>query len=61
MGGAKQDKAPVGHVTASSRCRKENVWRDHHRQVHLAVDVKATARQLDGPCDSLAIPPKMKK
>ena len=58
MGGAKQDKAPVGHATASPHCHKENAWRDHHRQVHLAVAVKATARQLDGPCDSLAIPPQ---
>ena len=30
-------------------------------QVHLAVVVKAIARQLDEPCDSLAIPQKMKK
>ena len=37
-------------------------------RVHLAVVVKATARQLDEPCDSLAIcppppppPPQMKK
>ena len=58
VGGAKQDKAPVGHATASPRCHKENVSRDHHRQVLLAVALKATARQLDGPCDSLAIPPK---
>ena len=61
MGGAKQDEAPIGHVAASPRCRKENAWRDHHCQVHLAVAVKATARQLDGPCDSLAIPPKNEK
>ena len=31
-----------------------------HRRVHLAVAVKATARQLDGPCECLAIPEKMK-
>ena len=58
MGGAKQDEAPIGHAVTSSHCRKENTLRDHHRQVHLAVALKATARQLDGPCDSLAIPPK---
>ena len=58
MGGAKQDEAPVGHAAASPHCHKEIAWRDHHHQVHLAVAVKATARQLDGPCDSLAIPPK---
>ena len=61
MGGAKQDKAPVGHTAASPCCHKENAWRDHHCQVHLAVAVRATARQLDGPCDSLAIPPKNEK
>ena len=61
MGGAKQDEAPVGHAAASPHCRKENAWRDHHRQVHLAVAVTATARQLDRPCDSLAIPPKNEK
>ena len=61
MGGAKQDEAPVGHAAASPRCHKENVSRDHHRQIHLAVALKATARQLDGPCDSLAIPPKNEK
>ena len=61
MGGAKQDEAPVGRVAASPCCHKENAWRDHHHRVHLAVAVKATARQLDGPCDSLAIPQKMKK
>ena len=61
VGGAKQDKAPVGHVTASPHWHKENTWRKHHRRVHLAVFVKATARQLDEPCDSLAIPPKMEK
>ena len=44
VGGAKQDEAPVSHATASPRCRKENEWRDHHHQVHLAVAVKATAR-----------------
>ena len=58
MGVAKQDKEPVDHATASPHCRKEIVWRDHHHQVHLAVAVTATARQLDGPCDCLAIPPK---
>ena len=58
MGGAKQDKVPVGHAATSPHCRKENAWRDHHRQEHLAVAVTATARQLDGPWDSLAIPPK---
>ena len=57
MGGAKQDEAPVSHTTASPHCHKENAWRNHHHQVHLAVVVKATARQLDEPCDSLAIPP----
>ena len=61
MDGAKQDEAPVSHATASPHCRKENVWRDHHRRVHLAVAVKATARQFDGPCDSLAIPQKNEK
>ena len=50
LGGAKQDKAPVGHAAASPHCHKENAWREHHRRVHLAV-------ALDGPCDSLAIPP----
>ena len=54
MGGAKQDEAPVSHATASPCCHKENTWRKHH---HLAVVVKATARQLNKPCDSLAIPP----
>ena len=61
MGGTKQDEAPIGHATTSPRCHKENTWRKHHRQVHLAVVVKATARQLDKPCDSLAIPPKKEK
>ena len=61
MGGTKQDEAPIGHAAASPHCCKENAWRDHHRRVHLAVAVKATARQVDGPCDSLAIPQKMKK
>ena len=55
MGGANQGEVPVGHATASPHCHKEIVWRDHH---HRAVAVKATARQLDGPCDCLAIPPK---
>ena len=58
MGGAKQDEEPVGHAAASPHCHKEIAWRDHHRQVHLAVAVTATARQLDGPCDCLAIPQK---
>ena len=58
MGGAKQDKEPVGHTAASPHCHKEIAWRDHHHRVHLAVAVTATARQLDGPCDCLAIPPK---
>ena len=61
MGGAKQDEAPISHATASPRCHKENTWRKHHHQVHLAVVVKATARQLNKPCDSLAIPPKNEK
>ena len=30
-------------------------------QVHPAVAVTATARQLNKPCDSLAIPPKNEK
>ena len=58
MGDAEQDEVPVGHAAASPHCRKEIVWRDHYRRVHLAVAVKATARQLDGPCECLAIPPK---
>ena len=58
MGGAKQDEEPIGHTAASPHCRKEIVWRDHHRRVHLAVAVKATARQLYRPCDCLTIPPK---
>ena len=61
MDGAKQDKAPVGHATTSPHCHKENAWRDHHHRVHLAVAVKATARQLDRPCDSLATPQKNEK
>ena len=61
MGGAKQDEAPVSHAATSPCCHKENAWRDHHRRVRLAVAVKATARQLDRPCDSLAIPPKNEK
>ena len=47
----------VGHAAASPHHHKENAWRKHHRRVHLAVAVKVTARQLDKPCDSLAIPP----
>ena len=58
---AKQDAVPVGHAAASPHLCKEIVWRDHHRRVHLAVAVKATARQLDGPCECLAIPQKMKE
>ena len=58
MGGANQDEAPVSHTAASPCCHKENAWRKHDRRVHLAVVVKATARQLDEPCDSLAIPQK---
>ena len=61
MGGAKQEEAPIGHAAASPHCHMENAWRYHHHRVHLAVAVKATARQLDGPCDSLAIPPKNEK
>ena len=61
MGGTKQDEAPIGHAATSPRCHKENAGRKHHHRVHLVVVVKATARQLDEPCDSLAIPPKMKK
>ena len=61
MGGTKQDEAPVSHAATSPCCHKENALRKHHRQVHLAVVVKATARQLDEPCDSLAVPQKMKK
>ena len=61
MGGAKQDEAPVSHTTTSPHCHKENASRKHHCHVHLAVVVKATARQLNEPCDSLAIPSKMKK
>ena len=49
MGGAKRDEEPVGHAAASPHRRKEIAWKDHHRQVHLAVAVTATARQLDGP------------
>ena len=60
VGGRKQDEVPVSHAAASPHCHKEIAWRDHHCQVHLAVAVKATARQLDGPCDCLAIPQKMK-
>ena len=51
MGDAKQDEEPVGHADASPHRRKKIAWRDHHRQVHLAVAVTATARQLDGPCE----------
>ena len=58
MGGAKRDVEPVGHAAASPHQRREIAWRDHHCRVHLAVAVTATARQLDGPCECLAIPPK---
>ena len=51
VGGTKQDEEPVGHAAASPHRRKEIAWRDHHRQVHLAVAVTATARQLEGPCE----------
>ena len=61
MGGAKQDEAPVSHIAASPHCCKENTWRDHHCRVHFAVAEKATARQLNGPCDSLAISQKNEK
>ena len=61
VGGAKQDEAPVSHAAASPHCHKEKAWREHHRRDHLAVAVKATARQLDEPCDSLVIPPKNEK
>ena len=60
IGGTKQDEAPVDHAATSPCCHKENAWRKHHHRVHLAVGVKATTRQLDKPCDSLAIPKKMK-
>ena len=58
VGGTKQDKAPIGHAAASPHCHKENTRRECHCQVRLAVAVKATARQLDEPCDSLAIAKK---
>ena len=51
VGGAKQDKEPVGPAAASPCQRKEITWKDHHRRVHLAVAVTATARQLDRPCE----------
>ena len=57
-GGAKQDEAPVGHTAAAPRRYKVNVWRDHGRRVHLALAVTATARQLDEPFESLAVPQK---
>ena len=60
LGGAKKDEAPISLAAASPCCHKENAWRKHHCQVHLAMVVKATARQLYEPCDSFAIPPKMK-
>ena len=47
------------HVPGAFNCHHmENAWREHHHRVHLAVAVKATARQPNEPCDSLAIPPK---
>ena len=58
MGGSKQNEAPIGHAATSPHCHKENASRDHHHRAHLAVALKA---QLDGPCDSLAIPPKNEK
>ena len=58
VGGAKQDKAPVGHATAAPQRHKVNAYRGHGCRVHLAVAVTATARQLHKPYDSLAIPPK---
>ena len=61
MGGVRQDEEPLCHAAASPHCREEIVWRDHHHRVHLAVAVAATARQLDRPCECLAIPQKMKK
>ena len=61
VGGTKQDEAPVDHAAASPHCHKENMWTDHPSRVHLAAAVKATARQLDKPCDSLAIPSKSEK
>ena len=61
MGGAKQDDEPVSHAATSPHCHKEIVWRDHHCRVHLAVAITATARQLDGPCECLAIPQKNKE
>ena len=56
--GAKQDEAPIGHAAAYPCCHKENTWGKHHHRVHLAVVVKATATQLNEPCDSLAVPPQ---
>ena len=47
MGGTKQDEAPLSHTTTAPRRHKVNAWRDHGCQVHLAVAVTATARQLD--------------
>ena len=61
MGGTKQDKAPVSHAAASPCCHKENAWRDHRCRVHPAVAVEVIARQLDEPCNSLAIPPENEK
>ena len=61
MGGAKQDEAPIGHTATYPCCHKENRWRKHHHQVHLADFVKATARQLNEPCDSLAVLQKNEK
>ena len=58
VGGAKQDKAPVGHAATAPHHHKVNTYRGHGCQVHLAVAVTASTRQLDKQCDSLAIPPK---
>ena len=58
VGGAKQDEAPIGHAATTTCCHKVNALRGHGCRVHLAVAVTATTRQLDEPCDSLAIPPK---
>ena len=51
VGGTKRDVEPVGHAATSPHRRKEILWGGHHRRVHLAVAVTATARQLNGPCE----------
>ena len=56
MGGTKQDEAPIGHTDASPHCHKENAWRKTTIEFILLL-----LRQLDKPCDSLAIPPKNEK